>query len=440
MMKRITGLALLTVLLTAAPQGFAQRADRDRTLEARIDHVIKPEAVAGRFSGIVLVARGNQIVVHRPYGFADWERLVPNATTTRFGVASITKLMTETLVGLLAGEGHLDLNAPVAQYLDGFPDGPKGGHPTVRDLLTHRAGVPHRVTTELEEVVHFNAGDIVDRVKARGLLFESGSAELYSSAGFTCLARVVEIVEKKPFDSILAERVFRPASMASAIGETGQQLMARRALPYRLERGPVTVAVASAPYKDLSFLVGAGSVFATADDLLHFVRELNDGKFGNVAQKLLGTRGDTTWTNWYGRINGYEGSVDFLPSEDITVVLLSNLQSAANWQIRERVRNIVVGLSISAIPVPPPVAPAFENPAQFVGLYGDPSDPTAVVEKDGRLFNDGDEFYPISGRQYYEPVSGDIMHFARDSSGRVIAKLKRFGTSFERSSPKIRQP
>ena len=54
----------------------------------------------------------------------------------------------------------------------------------------------------------------------------------------------------------------------------------------------------------------------------------------------LNRRQLSTWTGWYGRINGYEGSVDYLPSADITIVLLSNLQSGANWQIRERLVKI----------------------------------------------------------------------------------------------------
>jgi CubicO group peptidase (beta-lactamase class C family) len=438
--RRIHVAGILALLVTAASQGFAQRTTTDGALDARIDALVKPEASAGRFSGIVLVARGDRIVVQRSYGFADWERRVPSSPATRFGVGSITKVMTETVVDLLVGDGRLDLSAPVTNYLEGFPDGPKGGHATVRDLLTHRAGVPHRVTTPLEETEHLRAADIAERVKARGLLFEPGTAELYSSAGFTCLARVVEIVEHKPFDSVLAERVFGPASMTSATDETGQQLMAGRALPYVLQRGPLSVAVASAPYKDLGFLSGAGSVYATAGDLLHFVRALYRGSFGPVAGKLLGTPGDTAWTGWYGRINGYEGSVDFLPSTDITVVLLSNLQSGANWQIRERVRSLAVGRAISGIPIPPAVGPAFENPAQFVGLYGDPADPVAVVEKDGRFFRDGNEFYPISGGRYYIPVSAAIMRFARDSSGNVDSMLTRFGTAPERSSPRIGRP
>ena len=432
--------AILALLITAAFECKAQRAASDRAFDARIDALIKQEAMAGRFSGIVLVARGDRIVVQRSYGFADWERRVPSSSTTRFGVGSITKVITETIVDMLVGEGRLDLNAPVANYLNGFPNGPKGGHATVRDLLTHRAGVPHRVTTELEETEHLGPVDIVERVKARGLLFEPGTAELYSSAGFTCLARVIEIVESKPFDSVLVERIFRPASMASATEETGRRLMMGRALTYMLQGGPVGVEVVSAPYQDLTFLAGAGSLYATAGDLLHFVRTLHNGTFGTVAKKLLGTATDTTWTGWYGRTTGYEGSVDFLPATDLTFILLTNLRSAATWQIRERVRSILTGRAVSGIvPPPTPVRP-FESPAQFLGLYGDPADPLVISEKHGRLFRDESDFYPISGGMYYVPVSGQLMRFARDTSGNVESIITRFGTAPERTLRRIGRP
>jgi CubicO group peptidase (beta-lactamase class C family) len=230
---------------------------------------------------------------------------------------------------------------------------------------------------------------------------------------------VVEIVEGNPFDSVLAQRVFQPAGMSSATGETGEQLMANRARPYKLSAGATRVTVASAAYKDLSFLTGAGSVYATAEDLLHFVRALHDGKFGPVAAKLLGDAGDTTWTGIYGRINGYEGSIDYLPSQDLTLIFLSNLQSTANWQLREQFGNVLTGRTVVAIRNPPPVAPPFEDPRAVVGSYDDPPDAIVISEVDGRLFRDGDEVYPIVGGWYDEPVSGATMRFARASDGSV---------------------
>ena len=293
---RVAILAMLPVLAMAACGTPGEPAPDERDLAARVDALAAPEAAAERLSGIMVIARGDRVVVQRTWGFADWERRVPNAASTRFGIGSITKVITVTLVDQLAGEGRLDVSAPVARYIPGFPRGPRGGQPTVRDLLTHRAGVPHRVTTELEETLPLHPADIAERAKAKGLLFEPGTAELQSSAGFTTLARIVEIVERKPFDVVLAERIFRPASMASATDETGEQLMMNRALPFRLGAGAVNTEVASARYKDLGFLTGAGSVYATAEDLLRFVRALHDGRFGSVSQKRLGAPTDTVWT------------------------------------------------------------------------------------------------------------------------------------------------
>ena len=105
--------------------------------------------------------------------------------------------------------------------------------------------------------------DIVERVKARGLLFEPGSRELYSSAGYTCLARIIEVIEGRSFAQALAEHIFRPAQMSSAMSETGLRRMPERALPYILGAGKDGAVVEAAPHNDLRFLAGAGSVYAT---------------------------------------------------------------------------------------------------------------------------------------------------------------------------------
>ena len=365
------------------------------------------------------MARGDRILLQRAYGFASWELRAPVTAATRFGIGSITKPMTATLVEMLATEGRLDLDAPVSQYLGSFPTGPKGGTVTIRHLVDHRSGVPHRVTTAMEETVPLHPSDIVERVRAQGLLFEPGAQELYSSAGFSCLARVIELIERKPFDAVLRDRIFRPASMATASEETGQQLLPQRALPYRLGASSGGVVVASATYKNLSFLTGAGSVYATAEDLLRFARASRRGVFGPAAKTRTGESAGQAWRSWYGRTNGYEASVDLLPAEDVTFVFLSNLRSAANWQLRTEIKNLLAGRQAGAIPRPPPPLDAwFETPDSFLGSYGDPSDPVVLAMVDGHLFRDENEFYPIAGGRYYIP-GGSVMLFRRTSDGIV---------------------
>ncbi|HUF09487.1 MAG TPA: serine hydrolase domain-containing protein [Rhodothermales bacterium] len=433
--QTIGNVALSVPLVLIASSSAAQQVATDRALASasnQIETLVAPQAEAEFLSGIILVARGNQILFQRAYGFANWELRVPNSPSTRFGSASITKPMTETLVHVLATAGRVDLDAPVERYLPGFPRGPRGGKPTVRHLLAHRAGVPHRVTDAIEETQVLSPSNIVERVRAKGLLFEPGTQRLYSSAGYTCLARVIEVIEDKPFESVLAERVFRPARMTAAISETGQGLMPRRAMPYRLGGDGRQVVVKGTPYKDLRFLTGAGSVYATAEDLLHFVQAIRAGVFGSdLPEEAFG--GDPTiWHSWTGRTNGYETSVDALPSGNLTFVFLSNLQSAANWQIREQIQNALLGQPSGAIPLPPPVAAPFEEPASLVGSYG----PAEITLVDGQLFRGDNEFYAIEGRRYYIPASGSIMRFRRDSAGVVDAIISIGGGGQETVLPK----
>ena len=413
-------LASVAVAFQSSGAAAIVQNESEALLLNRIDSIATGEAKAGLLSGVILLARGDRILLQRAYGFASWELRAPATPATRFGIGSITKPMTETLVEMLAAEGRLDLDAPVSRYLESFPTGPKGGAVTIRHLVDHRSGVPHRVTSAMEETVPLHPSDIVERVVARGLLFEPGTQELYSSAGFSCLARVIELIEKKPFDAVLRDRIFRPASMLTASGETGQQLLPQRALPHRLGASAGAVVVASAPYKNLGFLTGAGSVYATAEDLLRFARASRRGVFGPAAKTRTSESAGQTWRSWYGRTNGYEASVDLLPAEDVTFVFLSNLRSAANWQLRAQIKDLLAGREASAIPRPPPPLDAwFETPDSFLGSYGDPPDPIVIAMVDGHLFRDENEFYPIAGGRYYIPASGSVMRFRRTSDGIV---------------------
>jgi hypothetical protein len=235
---------------------------------------------------------------------------------------------------------------------------------------------------------------------------------------------------------VLSERVFQPAGMTASTSETGQQLMPDRAMPFRLGAAGRQITVKSAPYKDLRFLTGAGSVFATAEDLLQFVEAVRHGVFGSgFADEAFG--GDpTAWQGWLGRTNGYEASVDVMPSENLTLIFLSNLQSAANWQIREQIQNILAVQRSAPIPLPPPVAAPFEEPASIVGSFG----PAEITLMDGRLFRGENEFYPIEGQRYYIPASGSVMRFRRDASGVVDALVSISGGGQENVLPKSRDP
>jgi CubicO group peptidase (beta-lactamase class C family) len=427
------------VLLLAATPAAAQWALTDSELVSaatRIDALVEPQSEAGLVSGVIVVARGDDILIDRAFGYADHELRVPNSVAMRFGVGSITKPMTWVLLTLLSQEGRLDLDSPVEAYIPRFPRGPRGGAPTLRQLRDHRSGVPHRVTDAIDETQPLRAVDIVERVREAGLAFEPGSAYLYSSAGYTCLARVIEIIEGESFEAVLARRIFGPARMDRAVSETGSDLMDMRARSYRLGSDGRAMVARHTPYKDLRFLSGAGSVYATARDILRFVRAARGGVFGDTVREQTFSGDGTHWQGWLGRTNGYEASVDYLAASDLTIVLLSNLQSVATSQIRTSLQSILQGIDVMPVPIPPPVAPVFEEPALLTGTYGG----ATISIIDGRLFRGENEFYPIAGRRYYIPGSGTVMRFRRNQAGMIDAILSTNAGGDESVLPRASAP
>jgi hypothetical protein len=128
--------------------------------------------------------------------------------------------------------------------------------------------------------------------------------------------------------------------------------------------------------------------------------------------------------------------VDLLPSQDLVVVLVSNLQSAANWQLRQRIRDLLVGRSVLALPMPPARAANFEPPSDVVGLYGDRDDPVEVAVHEGELYRD--EMY-LAGDKYYIPVAGFMMRFHRQN-GNVDSIVTTFADGSERVLQKVAAP
>lgn len=107
-------------------------------VSGQIDRLIEPPARADLFSDMILVQPGDHVVFQPAYGFASWELRVANNKHTRFGIASITKPMTEALVSVLVQQHQLDLQAPVERVHPGIPPWRRHrGKPTIEQLLKH---------------------------------------------------------------------------------------------------------------------------------------------------------------------------------------------------------------------------------------------------------------------------------------------------------------
>ncbi|HEX6065751.1 MAG TPA: serine hydrolase domain-containing protein, partial [Longimicrobiales bacterium] len=330
---------LLVTALFGADASYAQQTARDE-----IARYVQVLADAGQLSGTLLVARGDDVLLELAYGRADYRQPAANTPATLFAIASPTKPLTGIVARTLAERGILGLDDPVAKWI---PDFPNGARITIAHLLGHRSGIPHRVTQLADEQRTHTAESMVALIARAQPRFEPGAQRMYSSAGFTLLARVLELAAGKPYAQLLREIVLAPAD-ATAATDASETTLAGRARAHGhfwTPNGPLATVD-----KQLSFLVGAGSLWATPRDLFKVMRRIAAGGYGTGA--VAGARTPDGRIQWSGFSNGFLSIADYQPTTDVTVIFTGNLLTgAADWIIRD-VPRIIAGENVAA-PVPP---------------------------------------------------------------------------------------
>ncbi len=129
-------------------------ADRIKRLRGALQRYVDE----GRLAGVVVqVQLGGRTVVFEAVGWRDREARAPMRQDTIFRIASQTKAITSVAIMMLMEEGALLLDDPVGKYLPewtrttvaiptaggGYEVVPAARPITIRDLLTHRSGVPY---------------------------------------------------------------------------------------------------------------------------------------------------------------------------------------------------------------------------------------------------------------------------------------------------------
>ena len=97
-----------------APGSLEQRLDRlaEQLEQRREDLHIPGMAIA--------VVKDDEVILVRGFGLADLENETPVTPETIFGIGSITKSFTATLVGMLVDEGEMGWDDPATEHIPYF--------------------------------------------------------------------------------------------------------------------------------------------------------------------------------------------------------------------------------------------------------------------------------------------------------------------------------
>lgn len=247
----------LAALLLASP---VRAADPDA---ADIDKLVADAMHAwGAPGAAVVVVRGDQVVHLKGYGKRQFDKPEPVGPDTLFPIASCTKAFTATLLAMLADDGKLDWDDRVSKHLPGFKlaDLDASEKVTLRDLLSHRTGVPGNDL--LWYGTRFTVDEVLGKVDKLPPTYPFRGGFEYNSIMYMAAGRAAERVAKQPWDALVKERLTGPLGM-TGVRFTSKDLPADHAIGHAK-----TMTLATMPMYEMPEPNPAGSIHASARDLV----------------------------------------------------------------------------------------------------------------------------------------------------------------------------
>lgn len=217
------------------------------------------------FSGVVLISQDGEVLFEQAYGLASQQLNVPNVLTTKFHIASVTKMFIAMAALILKEQGLIDLQEKPAIYLPELAALDKDI--TIHHLLSHTSGlqeiydVPH-LRFEMHKLKH-EGGDLLSYLVKLPQLFSPGNGWSYSSTGFILMGYLMEKVTDLSFDELIKRYVLTPLSMTDSGLDLPRRVNYGRAYGHSIENGQQI----NADNDKLSIFEAPGELYSTALDL-----------------------------------------------------------------------------------------------------------------------------------------------------------------------------
>jgi CubicO group peptidase (beta-lactamase class C family) len=325
----------------------------DRWLAAALDYIprwLEFQMQASQQPGcIIAIAHRGKIVLERAFGIANLntgEELTPRH---RFRVASHSKSFTAAGILKLREQRKLKLDDAAGDYVDGLH--PDVARATIMQLLSHTAGIirdGEDAGQFLDRRPYLNEAELRAELKLP-LVIAPGTRMKYSNHGFGLLGLIIKAITGEPY----ATWIKREIVDAAGLEETTTDMPLKRGTPFarghtgRILLGRRLVIPGDNPCNAIG---AAGGIVSTAADIARYFAQLSPGARKSVISQAsrremtrrqwrnpnasiesyygLGTMSGTTngW-DWFGHGGGLQGYISLTrtyPSQDLTVVVLTN--------------------------------------------------------------------------------------------------------------------
>ncbi len=343
----------------------AALSSQDALIASHVNDLLMHEVTLQHFSGSVLLAHHDKVLLRKGYSMADWSKQVPNTPHTTFYLGSTTKQFTAMAILILQAQSKLQVHDPICSYIAPCPR--PWQQVTIHELLTHTSGIPEFDHTDLSNASPESWITDFDDVQ---LGFAPGSEFSYCNVCYQILGYVVEKVSGEPYCTYLQQTIFDPLQMKSSGCDQPYLSLPDHAVGYASWRvQDVSIGLDAA--SQWSFLCGAGLVYSTVEDLYHWDQALSSHTL--ISQQVLDEAftpyvpsqyaGSSYGYGWFiakapstghrliwhdGRVDGFRTYNGLFLDDGITIIFLSNLSTLDELALAKQLEQIVFAHLTSA--------------------------------------------------------------------------------------------
>jgi CubicO group peptidase (beta-lactamase class C family) len=376
---RLSALVLLAVSSVARGPTGAPSPERERLDAAAIDSLLRGYTRTQIFSGEVLVARGDQLLLHERYGHYSWPERQPLPAGGLYKIGSVTKSFTAAAILRLEQKGLLTTDDEVSRHIPELPaqlSGRDGVPVTIHQLVTHTSGLPDPVYANFWGPEQRFA-TVIESLQGESLRATPGGAFRYSNLGYALLGEIIRRRSGQSFEQFLRSELLEPAGMLESGVELGPQQRDRMVPGHvsdTLRLVPAKAAFGRFVTGNYDWdLLANGNLFSSASDLHRWVRSLQDGTafppevmtklqtpglrgqrhdygYGWIRKSIAGWEEPLYWHNGAIIPFGYTAAVAWTPRSKLCIVILSNLDDTA---VADNVFDNVLAVIRGQPPAPP---------------------------------------------------------------------------------------
>ena len=466
------GAAAAALPMVASARGLAAIASPSQVAFDRRDlqQLLDESAESLGIVGAQLAVFDGEAVQEFATGLAIRERNLAVTPDTLFQIGSTTKVFNAAVIMALVDEGMLDLDEPVAIYLDGAPltnDVPPIDM-TLRQLLSMSSGLDNGPYTD-----HGRGDDALGRYVAAlaelPVIFEPGTAYGYSNAGTAVAGFAAQRVMGKNWETLLAERILQPLGLEHSATFPEDLLYHPVALGY--SPTPASPEGERVPFWGLprSIAPAGATLCCSAGDLVRFAGMFLRGGRSADGRRVLSEDAIETmhtpeidmptriiaqrwctgpyWKRWGGEvIYGHSGTNSggsslllWCPNKGVAAATIANVPSQG-YPLADTVFDTlfpeVFGIDKPQTPKPDKVTPREVEVERYVGQFEAFGSRFSFFADGGRLMARSEvgglesELIPLGGDRFLprDPAMGgnrgwDVAFWGDDGNGRVTHYL-----------------